>query len=852
MRRLTAVLAPLSGSAVATMAAAAVTLALLAAPAAHAAVTGAPGAGQTGTGQTGTGQTSTGQTATGKHSSRPTTGTLNVSKATLGHLGGKIALTTMARHATHCIFSSSPKVTGLPATVSCSHGRASRTVRLPANAGTKAVTYRFKVIASGPGGRSKPRYASVGVLPAAPTATLTAAPDGLTLAGGSATLTATVTRASSCELSVTPALAGLPEPVACQAGSTATQVSATATLPALTGSTAIPYDFSLKVTGPGGTVTRTATETVWPAMTFKAPTPADAPEGYPGSLSCASATDCVATDFFGNAVSWNGTSWSGPQRILALPAGLTTPMQTAVSCPATSFCAAVDQSGAMAIDDDGTWSSGPAPGIAATAISCASSTFCAAVGGPEAAIYSAGTWSAPAQLPSSGGIPLQSVSCAPGTSFCMATDYEGNAYTYDGSSWSGPAAFDSRTDSEPAVSCASQDFCVAVDGGFNFSTGDAYIYDGTSWSAPQELSSSTGLTSVTCPTASYCLATTENGYDYYTLTDGSWSGPQSGIVGYVASCWAAGSCGALGSDGDAYLLTSGNWAYHPTGLRPGGFTTAVSCPTATFCAATDQTGSVAIYNGSGWKVQTPPITPPGVGLVAISCTSAKFCMAADDDGGEYGSGAYTWTGSYWSGSLPGLYLTSVSCTSATFCVALGYLNTGVFASVWNGSSWGTQTEIDSASPAAGQVSCASPDFCAAVDANGNAMIFNGQSWSSPDPIDPGVVEPLATVSCPTATFCTAMDGYGQAFTYAGGAWSAAVGVEADAGVTSVSCTSATFCAAADLSGNVVTFYNGTWSAPQNIDPQSDSNYYGFTGISCATVAFCAAVDYDGNAAVGTG
>lgn len=845
MRGLTTVLAAPSALARAAVAAGAVGLALFATPAANAAVTGTQSAVLPGA-------QSAVHTAAGKQSPRPTTGALKVSKATVGHSGGKIALTTTARHASRCTFSSSPKVTGLPATVSCSHGRASRTVRLPANTGTKAVTYRFKVIASGPGGRSKPRFASVGVLPAPPTATLTAAPDGLTMAGGSTTLTATVTRASSCEVSVTPALAGLPEPVACQAGSAATTVSATATLPALTGSTAIPYDFTLTVTGPGGTVTRTATETVWPAMTFKAPTPADPPEGYPGSLSCASATDCVATDYFGNAVSWNGTAWSGPQRILALPPGQVTPMQTAVSCPATSFCAAVDQDGAMAIEDDGTWSSGPAPGIAATAISCASATFCAAVGGPEAAIYLAGTWSAPAQLPSSGGIPLQSVSCAPGTSFCMATDYEGNAYTYDGSSWSGPTAFDSRTDSEPAVSCASQDFCVAVDGGSNFSTGDAYVYDGTSWSAPQELTTSTGLDSVTCPTASYCLATTENGYDYYTLTDGTWSGPQSGIAGYVASCWAAGSCGALGSDGDAYVLTSGNWAYHPTGLRPGGFTTAVSCPTATFCAAADQTGSVAIYNGSGWKVQTPPITPADVGLVAISCTSARFCMAADDDGGEYGSGAYTWNGTYWSGSLPGLYLTSVSCTSATFCMALGYLNTGVFASVWNGSSWSTQTEIDSADPATGQVSCASPEFCAAVDANGNAMIFNGQSWSSPDPIDPGVVEPLATVSCPTASFCTAMDGYGQAFSYTHGTWSAAVGVEADAGVTSVSCISATFCAAADLSGNVVTFYHGTWSAPLNIDPQSDSNFYGFTGISCATVAFCAAVDYAGNAALGTG
>ena len=68
----------------------------------------------------------------------------------------------------------------------------------------------------------------------------------------------------------------------------------------------------------------------------------------------------------------------------------------------------------------------------------------------------------------------------------------------------------------------------------------------------------------------------------------------------------------------------------------------------------------------------------------------------------------------------------------------------------------------------------------------------------------------------------------------------------------VSCVSAAFCVAADETGNVVTEYDGTWSAPENIDPQSNSNFYGFTSISCATVAFCVAVDYDGNASVGVG
>jgi hypothetical protein len=492
------------------------------------------------------------------HAPRPSVRSLSASTTVLAAPGGPVKLVASVSHATTCTFSSSPRVKGLPAHVSCRKGRATETVRLPKNSLAGTSAYRLTVTASGKGGTSAPRHVTVRVLPAKPSALLSTAPPGLVSTGGTATLTAAVTRATSCQLSASPSVAGLPATFACVAGISPVTIQRTVTLPGLTGSTAQAYTFSLKVSGPGGTTQSAATETVWPPMTFSSP-------------------------------------------------------------------------------------------------------------------------------------------------------------------------------------------------------------------------ASAGVSS---------------------FTD-------------------------------------------------------VSCPTTKFCAATDTAGGTALYNGATWTVQAP-ITPSGVALVSVSCTSPKFCMAVDDQDGEYGSGTYLWNGQYWAaGGLPGNYLTSVSCVSATFCMALGNLNTGVFASAWNGKSWGTQTQIDSP-PASVQVSCATTTFCAAVDANGDAMTFNGASWSSPDPIDPGVVQPLATVSCPSASFCTAMDGFGQAFTYNGTTWSGPVGVENSAGVTSVSCPSATFCVAADLTGDVVTDYNGTWSAPDNIDPQSDSNFYGFSGISCPAVSFCAAVDERGNVALGAG
>lgn len=481
---------------------------------------------------------------------------VHVSAATVSHGGGKVTVTASVRHATSCRFSSRPGVRGLPARVTCAAGQARTTVRLPANAGDEPVSYKLTVTATGPGGTSAPKSATVKVLPAPPAATLTASPDGLIKAGGSVLLTVKVSRSSSCALAVTPPVSGLPATLHCTAGSNPATLAKTLTLPALAGSTASSYIFTLTVSGPGGTTTANATETVWPAMTF----------------------------------------------------------------------------------------------------------------------------SAPAQAAS-------------------------------------------------------------------------------------------------------------------------------------------------------------------------GYVTSVSCPTTAFCAATTSTGVVYFYNGSHWTV--PAGNDIGIPLVSVSCTSPTFCMVADGSDSPYGSGTWVWNGKGWTGSLPGIYLTSVSCTSPIFCVAVGNLNPGVYASTWNGISWTSATEIDSPYGAS-QVSCASTQFCAVVDDSGDALTYDGLSWSAPDPIDPGVISPLATVSCPTATFCTAMDGFGQAFTWTGSSWTGPTGVESDAGVTSVSCTSAAFCVAADVGGNVVTEYAGTWSTPATADPQPVNVFNGFTAISCATVAFCAALDANGNVSFGTG
>ncbi len=116
------------------------------------------------------------------------------------------------------------------------------------------------------------------------------------------------------------------------------------------------------------------------------------------------------------------------------------------------------------------------------------------------------------------------------------------------------------------------------------------------------------------------------------------------------------------------------------------------------------------------------------------------------------------------------------------------------------------------------MSCPTTSFCAAIDQDRAAVIYNGSSWSKPQLIDPQSF--LVSVSCPAANFCLAVDLNGQSVTYNGTTWSAPVTAEAGALFDTVSCASATFCVAS-TGAQVVTFNGTSWSAPVTVDAGND-------------------------------
>ena len=459
-----------------------------------------------------------------------------------------------------------------------------------------------------------------------------------------------------------------------------------------------------------------------------------------------------------------------------------------VSCPSSSFCAAVGSNGSALTYNGGFWSA-PAP-IDGTnvlsSVSCPSSSFCAAVGSNGMALtYNGSFWSAP--TPIDGTNFLTSVSC-PSSSFCAAVDNKGNALTYNGNSWSAPASIDAFPLLN-SVSCASSSFCAAVD-----NNGNALSYNGSSWSAPASIYGTNVLNSVSCPSSSFCAAVGSNG----------------NALSYNGSSWSA----PANVDGQFHMDS-------------------VSCSSVSFCGAVDGNGRAHTYNGSSWG----PAVALGAGPSNLSCPSASFCAAVDGNGR-----ALSYNGSSWSAPAPidgTAYLSMVSCPSASFCAAVDLEGNAL---TFNGSSWGAPAPIDGANPLVA-VSCPSASFCAAVDNKGNALTYNGSSWSAPVNIDlTPYPNSLYSVSCPSSSFCTAVGGNGKALTYNGNSWSASANIDGTSALTSVSCPSASFCAAVDNKGNALTYNGSSWSAPVNIDFT-----YPLLSVSCPSASFCAAVDDKGNA-----
>jgi hypothetical protein len=349
-------------------------------------------------------------------------------------------------------------------------------------------------------------------------------------------------------------------------------------------------------------------------------------EGVPSSVSCAPATSfCTMVDDLGDDLqsTSGGVNWTVPKFIDDGGTSL-----VGVSCVSTIFCAATDTMGNVVTYNGSQWT---APTSVDTNgsddVSCTSSTFCVAVDDAGDAVTLTGTsWSAPA-LVDPDGFGLTSVSCteAPST-FCAAVDTDGNVFTTDdGVSWA-TASIDPGN-FLTSVSCTTASFCVAVD-----TVGNAFTFDGTSWSADDHIDGNQDLTSVSCTTtpSNHCTAVDQEG-NAVPYNNG-WATPanidSSGLTG--VSCATATFCQAVDDDGATITVDQANLVE----IDPGTSLNAISCSSATFCVAVDPFGEALIYTVTPTAVVVSKVSPntgPTTGGTAVTITGKGFISPAQVD-----------------------------------------------------------------------------------------------------------------------------------------------------------------------------------------------------------------------------
>jgi len=297
-------------------------------------------------------------------------------------------------------------------------------------------------------------------------------------------------------------------------------------------------------------------------------------------LTAPVAVACALVAVPAGAATAASPAWAAPVLVDAqAPFGHAVPLH-AVSCPTTSFCAAVDREGNALISttpSSGGWMPTPITGQLAD--------------------------------PRSVGESLTGISC-PTASFCVAVDNIGEVATSTNPT-GGPTAWSVATVDTKGlldVSCPSTSLCVATDEAGNVVTSTNPTGGPPAW-AVANVDGTTPLTGVSCPSTSLCVVTGAQATagDILTATN-----PSGGKAAWTVAA----------------------------GVTPHAYE-AVSCPATTLCVVTDLAGHVVTSTNptggaAAWTMTLVDDSgQPGVSgfiLPAVSCASTTLCAVVDDVG----------------------------------------------------------------------------------------------------------------------------------------------------------------------------------------------------------------------------
>lgn len=386
----------------------------------------------------------------------------------------------------------------------------------------------------------------------------------------------------------------------------------------------------------GGTTSYAA---VWTDGQWSAPTLVDgAHRGL--TLDCPAVGMCVAASLNAYAVALANGTWSQPQRVEASNYYL------ALGCLSAVACVGVGSGGQgkAATFDGTTWSAASVfdpPHARITDLSCAADDFCAIVDGSGyAALRTAGVWSQPTRV--TGAVRLDTVSCASPT-LCLAAgvfrDSAGVAYAgmawFNGQGWSAPFSAGAGIVYLNAVSCPTEQFCMAV-GGAN-PAGLAQTWDGQSWSDPVPFDPDTAPLTLSCASDTFCMAGENDAV--WRWANGTWTRdrPSANASFSVAgiSCFNDASCLIASHSGDLARWDGTQWTATPG--RTTGNVLSLACTSSTYCLATQGNASIpriVDFDGSSWSTpdRLPSLVDASASSPAIAACGGTTCYVAMPDG----------------------------------------------------------------------------------------------------------------------------------------------------------------------------------------------------------------------------
>jgi hypothetical protein len=359
----------------------------------------------------------------------------------------------------------------------------------------------------------------------------------------------------------------------------------------------------------------------------------------------------------------------------------------------------------------------------------------------------AGGWSAAEPItPGAGGFPTYEAVCAT-ASLCLADDGEGDETTLDLPVSGSPGGIQ---------------FSLPIPTG----SGDNIV----------------SMTSLQCPTASFCAGVGDQEYDsgdqpVLVVSTSPGAGPASWdedvLSQYLVqlSCPSASFCAAVTEDNRLAASNDpagGSKAWHSTTL--GTALGVVECPSAGFClglghggrvwTSTDPTGGAGAWSASGAPALTVPAGGGEAGGARLSCAGPSLCIAVSTTPGDVlvstdPAGATPWTAVNVTGSVP---VDSVTCEQGTQLCLAGDTAGDIASSTDPAGGAGSWTSVDADDHAIHTLSC-SASTCIAADGVHTAVVATVPTagpwqWTT---VSDREHDSLVSLSCPTATECVAPD-----------------------------------------------------------------------------------------------